>query len=278
MFAATLLAWSADGLAKPQILVFDEPLSKLRTDSTTNGLVVSRDGRRVAQVLATGGRWTVLVNDKQMGGGYEGIGRDSVHFSPDGQRVAFVGVRSGQKVLVVDGEESPEHEGIARSATVFSPDSTRTAYVALRENRAKMAVFVDGVEAAEYDGIGRDGLIFSPDSKRLGFVGKKGPRFVAVLDGKEGSVYDGAAALVFSPDSAHFAYIATQAGQMCLVVDDHEVSRFDGIPQGTVPVFDSPGKLHVVALQGTNVVRVEVLVPGVIDDSPADEKTRPEEK
>jgi hypothetical protein len=108
-------------------------------------------------------QWVVV--DGVEGKEYGGIGRESLVFSPDSRRVAYVARRGGKELVVVDGVEGNEYGGIQarpgfgptpgvlgvlEGSLVFSPDSRHVAYLARRGD--KQFLVVDGVEGKEYEG------------------------------------------------------------------------------------------------------------------------------
>ena len=116
-----------------------------------------------------------------------------------------------------------------------------------------------------YDGLGD--IAFSPDGRRLGITvqsfaggatrpadageaGPGGPRppaqWQAVIDGKEGPVYDGISQLLFSADSRHVAYVAGRQGRQVLVVDGADGPLLDGVG---VFVFSPDGSRFAYAAQ-----------------------------
>ncbi|MCX7778531.1 MAG: hypothetical protein N2381_10850, partial [Armatimonadetes bacterium] len=119
-------------------------------------------------------------------------------------------------------------------------------------------VVVDGVEGKEYDGIVKGTLIFSPDSKRFAYGARRGGKEFVVVDGDEGKEYDGIGTLIFSPDSKRFAYVAVRGEKQFVVVDGVEGEEYDCFLRGSELVFDSPNRLHSLAIQGNEIFLVKV--------------------
>jgi Tol biopolymer transport system component len=204
--------------------------------------VFSPDGTRVAYDARQGGKAFVVVDGVE-GKEYESLRNgtnlfgpfaylqqyvenpigETVGFSPDSRRVAYVAQSGGKEFLVVDGVEGKEQQVIP--AFVFSPDSRRVAYVATR--RGKQSVVVDGVEGPAYDGIAQGTLRFSPDSRRVAYVARQGGKQFVVVDEMKGKEYDFLGAPVFSPDSTRVAYDGYRAGRMFVVVDGLEGKEYD---------------------------------------------------
>jgi hypothetical protein len=93
---------------------------------------------------------------------YDGIGENSIIFSPDSKRVAYA-ARVGKKwFVVVDRKEGKKYE--VAGCLLFSSDSDIVAYIAGVGN--KQLVVVNGKEGKKYDAILKGGgIIFdAPDS------------------------------------------------------------------------------------------------------------------
>jgi len=140
-----------------------------------------RTGSRLAYAAKRGAKWFVVVNGVE-GEKYDGIeiAPRYVLFSPDGSRLAYVGVRA-------TGQDSGQME-------------------------TKQFVVVDGVERkGAYDYV--SDLHFSQDDRRFGCCAKRAGKPVLILDGAEREIvgYDSLRDLVFSPDGKHVAYVASRA-------------------------------------------------------------------
>jgi hypothetical protein len=109
--------------------------------------------------------------------------------------------------------------------------------------------------------------VFSPDSKRVAYGARLGEKMFVVVDGVEGKEYYGIGkeyygivkdTLVFSPDSNRIAYGATRGGKSLVVVDGVEGKEYDDIVKGSRLVFDSPTKLHTLAIRDKELFLVEI--------------------
>jgi WD40 repeat protein len=213
-------------------------------------VTVSRDGRRVAYVRVTGGSGSsssgksIVVVDDKAEKPYDAVRADSLVFSPDGQRVAYV-ARAGKKWLaIVNGTEEKSYDTLGQSDSrglplgvplAFSADSRRWAYAALKGGvfSDQWVVVVNGTEEKKtYDYIGAGTPVFSPDGQHLAYVGKTGGKWHVIMDGTEQKREYGNIArdgLHFSPNGQRLAFNALIGSKPHLVLDGKEVGPYDGL-------------------------------------------------
>ena len=193
---------------------------------------VSGGRGRVAAVVPSGSRVAVRIDDTTGTELFddlsnihypEGERRDKVTkfaFSADGERYAFVGLRSGKNFVVVDGKAGPA-TAIGTTYTleknlVFSPDSKHVGYVIQpvdesgapetfvdnsQQGRAVRAV-VDGVVGPPFRGV--TSLQFSRKG-RWAYIGGGSPETV-IADGQKVGTCDSVRDLQFSADGGRLAY------------------------------------------------------------------------
>ncbi len=190
----------------------------------------SSDGRRIAyMVRQVGGEragWGVVVDGETWSEGYEAVEEDSLTWSSDGERLAYVAALDRHEwSVVVDSVPGKAHPEIDPKSLVFSPDGSRTAYIARkptkeyfrdgpggkplrRTSRGGWTAVVDGVEGPEFHWLGS--LTFSPDSRHVAYAAgpARGSGHV-FLDGQElpGSEAPKVGRIVFSPDSRRLAWV-----------------------------------------------------------------------
>lgn len=191
-----------------------------------------------------------------------------LHFSPDGNRLAYVARTDHLSHLCVDGTAGPGYTGIRTESafqgrfeppsstfcpnTPFSPDGQHVAYAARtgQGETATWRIVLDGVPGPQLDLIDWESAIFSPDGRRFAYVAVTLDEGVArpegddllfwgvgewkqrvIIDGEPGPEYAMVSDLQFSPDGRRFAYTA------CSQRGEWFVQRvvLDGVPG---PEFD----------------------------------------
>jgi hypothetical protein len=127
-------------------------LGEMRSGADLRTLVVAPDGQHVAYLVQSGLKQAVVVDNVQ-GREYNSIAQNSITFSPDSRRVAYVtraggGFFSAEKsVVVIDGQEEKKYHQICKQGPVFSPNSRKVAYGA--GLGGKWFVVSNGQEAGE---------------------------------------------------------------------------------------------------------------------------------
>lgn len=179
----------------------------------------SRDGRHVAFAAAAGGTTFVVIDgvEGRARPADDPVHPLSLLFSPSGAAAYVVGPR-GRVRAVIDGVEGRPYEQVFDDSIAFSPEGRRFAYVAVRGGAdgapPRSVVVVDGKEGPPHQGVVPGSIRFSPDGRRFAYLSERsGPdgavRRSAVVDGVEGKPYDWVCdAPVFSPDGRHYAYVA----------------------------------------------------------------------
>lgn len=214
--------------------------------------VFSPDSQHTAYLTMDNRTGARVIVDAAEGREYEFVWKDTLTFSPDSKRVAYIG-RRGEKGkkgapvpadgiprggwrLVVDGKEGKSYE-LAHHPLTFSPDSRRIAYFVTTS--AGASVVVDGKEGPVYESLMLPGVVFSPDSQHFAYGARKGTSSVMVADGAEGKPYALAVLPTYSPDSHRLAYMARQDDKNLIVLDGKEGPAFDGM---TPVIPDGPGE------------------------------------
>jgi len=121
-----------------------------------------------------------------------------------------------------------------------SQDELHIAWAQLKEN-GKVVVVTDGkVDSTEYDAIGF--ILFSPDGKRVAFTAEVDSKWFMVVDGKAVLDFDdiSLSCITFSPDNKHLAYVAIDNNNLkCFVLDGKEGTKYNGVNK---PIFSKDSK------------------------------------
>jgi len=212
-------------------------------DLVMNNITLSRKGAQIAYVASENKKSSLIINGRKAGQEYNTIGISSLLLSPNGDRHMYFAKRGSNCVAVLDRKEVYVCDDYVDHTSAFSPDVRRTAFGVIKGK--KHILIVDGVQGKPYDQIGkmRDGklvmtnngsmkmlgtanenVVFSPDSKRLAYIAKQGQKYMVVVDGKEGKLYDDIdfSSHVFSPDSSQCAYIAKSNTKSMYVINGVE--------------------------------------------------------
>jgi hypothetical protein len=190
-------------------------------------------------------------------------------FSKDGMHMAYVGCTAKMKAcsVVLDGKPSPTYDEIYLNRVFFSEDGSRVWFGA--RSNGKWAVVLDGKAGSSYDGLFHsscrssvnmgslmlgmllptpmaggvvggafstscstlDFTFFSPDGKHTWYPAKKGPEWVAVEDGVEGTPFTNVLLNAYSPDSRHLIYTrqSSRKPDTELIADGNKIAEAQGI-------------------------------------------------
>ncbi len=124
---------------------FHKPATRAVLEHCWSALIaVARD--RVAYPTKQTDGWHMVVDGK-IGAPFERI--IQITFSPDGSRLAYLGIRKGRVVAVVDGKEEPARNAV--EGLRFSADSKRFAYLGIDTSKDVTGVVVaDGAPSRSY--------------------------------------------------------------------------------------------------------------------------------
>lgn len=154
-------------------------------------------------------------------------------------------VRGGKKAMVWWGTESTvlDCPGVLR--LTISPDGQRVAYIGM-DTKMRQHVIVDGKTVGKYGFVFFDTVVFSPDGQRYAFAvsesGKRGKKDCRVIsDGKKGRKYHSIIGLPpeFSPDSKHLVYFAREDEDWYGIIDEERGPAFRQTGYG--PQFSPDG-------------------------------------
>src|SRR5207237_4715396 len=217
-------------------------------------------------------KWQVVQDDVE-GDPFDDVRDETITFSEQGWRLAYVAEQGGKMLVVADDRAGAPVERVADGSLTFSPDGLHFAYAAAEGG--KQFVVYDRVAGAAYESVGplrfsraghfvysastpdrsmvlldggvfaaRDGrdavraasLTFHPDGKRLAFVARDKGRDFVLFDGAEGKRYDRVFedSISFSGDGARLAYVARRDGRARVVVGGAEVGAHEGVVPGSI--------------------------------------------
>jgi hypothetical protein len=209
----------------------------------------SPDSKKLAYSARTGNLWYAVVDGVESQQSFENLHLMFFYFSPDSKRTAL-DVWSGDfSWLVIDGVEGEKYDKVHN--VVFSPDSQRIAYIGEIITPDKETIFtavIDGIEGKQYTYIDifNDSMVFSPDSKSIAYIASNGSSRIMVIDGIESDNFNSVLNFVFSPDSKRTAYIAriNNSSLNQIVVLDGIKSEFYNV----VNIKFSPHSEYFIAL------------------------------
>jgi len=177
----------------PQSQVKEELLGEL---SPSAELANARSTENhLAWVEKSGGKKTVRLDGKQIGGVYDDV--KYLEFSKDEQHVAFIAKRQSKWVLVVDGADHSREYG-KMTAPTLSANGKSFAVGTCIEKKCRLVVNEEEI-GPEFEDISAPG--FNAAGDHSVYFGKRNKKWVMVFDNKEsGPEMDDFAFWRFSPD------------------------------------------------------------------------------
>ncbi len=188
-------------LGKQWGVVVDGTLGIPHTNIGHDTFRFSPNNQHFAYVANLEGSWFMMLDGKPDAYAY---GRKAVEnlsytrlgikgpvFSPDGKRLAYSVAQGNDKLgVVVDGQLGRPHWTLIEESLVFSPDGKKLAYVAGSSDGKWRVLLERKVSGHAYDGVGMDGVLFSSDSEHALFIAQRNHKWMAVVDGQEGELFD----------------------------------------------------------------------------------------
>ena len=145
-----------------------------------DSLVVSRDLKHAAYVGRIGEKKQCIIIDGTEGELFEGIGMNSLHFSPDGKHYAYVAATGSQQLVVRDGSREEAYDLILDGTPIFSPDSQHLIYSAKRGSEWR--VVCDGKEHTAYHSAAD--ITLSPNNNRVTYSASIHGKSYIILNGE----------------------------------------------------------------------------------------------
>lgn len=203
------------------------------------------DGQSVVYVVMSAGKMHVHRNNTP-GAPFDGISLDTLHYSPDGQRLAYLGVREEKNIVVLD-EKEYVYEAVTEEGVQFSPDSKHASWV-VKTPEGKQALVFDGVLQAPHDGVSPAGVEYSSDGQHYAYQVSDANRTSIVLDGVPGPHVQGILEYRFSPGGGRLGVIAEEGDEKLVFLDGKLVAQVDGIGKGGIR-FSSNGEHYFLAVR-----------------------------
>ena len=253
LVAPSLVFGTEEQARDAELSTLETKIGRIESGAVPESIILSPDQKRLAFFRKLPDEKWALVVDEHHGKSYDDVAKMKPLFSADSRRVAFIGQKKGRTHVVVDGVEGKGYDSVG--VITFSHDSKHVAYVAA-EGAERFVVLDEVEQASRYDDLHASGPVFSPDSRRLGYAARRESKWFAVIDGKEGKAYDGAAEVVFSSDSRHWAHLAKRDDKALIVLDGVESRAYDDILRDTKLVFTAPYTVEAVTLHNFEVFRV----------------------
>lgn len=220
----------------------------------------SPDGRRLAYGTFTDEGKSLMVVDGKAEEPHEFIGFDDL-FSADGSLHAYMARDDGKYRIFVSGSPPLPVDAMYDWSLTFSPDGQHLAFAGIRGGKKALWLDGKAMpmDVNMDDCRNEQSVVFSPDSRRLACCVKSKDSLHWVVDGKAGPGSKfGMGFLSFSADSQHHAYSCGQGfgGAIAIVVDGLEKVSYKSVTSG--PVFRSDGVLEFIAVDDTGLCRFEV--------------------
>ena len=221
-------------------IVLDGREGRLQDSRGVSKPIFAPDSTTLAYVL--GSSEIVAWDGKSTERSYEEVAEDSIVFSPNSRRLAYMALERGQAVLVVDGKARPLGGKLVRPGLLFSPDSRHLAYVLHKGGGGmeadRLCVVSDGVETKLYTGVAK--LTFSEDSKHVAYaantMGRTHPGWFICIDEKEYETIGD-----FDPESLTIDPTSTR---MAYVIRDRRWAKCAAVVEGVKgPQYDDIGRI-----------------------------------
>ena len=225
-------------------------------------IIASPNVRNIAYIQKASDTKVQVVRDGKPGALFDAIKRDSLRFSPDGQRLAYQATQGTHQVMVVDESVSAGYRKILDGSFTFSPDGTRYAYAAQNKKRKWFAI-IDGELSPPYQRIIPYSLQFSL-TNRVAYIATTGSKQIMVMDGQASPRYDNiwSGESVFDPTGTRTAYVTQTAKAWSVTVDGNEGPHFDFIAITSIVFSGDSQHTAYVAQSGEKWVTVRNTISG----------------
>src|ERR1043166_5070158 len=260
--------------AVPKVLIVDGQEVEQKKGRVIKSFGFSTDGRRAACSRWMGGSRAAVVVDGKVGLEFERV--SDLRFSPDSERLAYLGYKGSLTFVVVGDDESSGYNKV--DSFRFSPQGDRYVFAGWisKSGGATSAqpgwrVVVDGKEGPVRNSVLNNSLTFSPDGRHVAYAANKSmqescvvlddqeiPFSVTGFTGRQST--KALSQLQFSPDGKHLAFVGKKAdgtGEPTVIVDGRAGPSFEGF---AFPTFSADSKHFGCA--GWNGAKYVVIVDG----------------
>lgn len=242
---------NTDNDQKKRVVVSDLTFKVLGTiSSVAQPCAISEDKSRIALVTDYQGKQRVSeFNFAEPGSVKEGPVYDSVAklvLNSDGSSLAYVAKKGTESYLVLNGKEERLPEGESPWTPIIRPGSNKGAGIVINgKNGAYLhqAFFSDGITSKRYKEAAE--LTYSGDGKSQAYGAIKNEKFLLVVNGVEGPLFDRVIGPRFSPGGDFVVYRARKDNSRFVVVTDSKgtlLRQHAGYERVFEPVFTADGK------------------------------------
>lgn len=261
---STLIAYieNADDKNKGSLVVSD---LGFKTQTIMDGIgypmITNTDKTRIAAVSRENGKQRVIEfsfsapKAVKKGPLYDAVYK--LAFGPDGVSIAYDAERSGEHLLIFNNREDRIPKKTLIGPPVIRPDLKAVGAIIAKIDPATQHIAINSTDNAslrqsfindagkEKDYEEAANLVYNRDGSIYAYVARTGQGWFAVVNGKEGPVFDRVVTPVFSPDGKLLVYRARKDGKRFVVIADtngRTIRQHPGYEQVFPVVFTPDGK------------------------------------
>jgi hypothetical protein len=215
----------ADGQGVGRLVVTDVTFSSQRVvEPRATGLLASEERRSFAAIAEAGEKERLVVaafgrpEAVRRGPLFDALSSPAI--GPDGSAQAYLAERAGRQVVVLDDREEALPPGQVHGPVVIRPGGMGVGLLSHAGAGTRLLQFFAGGEPAGPAFEEAEGLCYSRDGRSHAYVARRGERWFAVVNGREGPPLDRVVSPSFSPDGRFVVYRARQDGRRFVVVAD----------------------------------------------------------
>jgi hypothetical protein len=244
------IAKDAPGKERILTLPGDKPITRKSWKFIARNMLQVSSAKKGEMVYVAGDKkWQVFVGEKEWPP-CDTLGR--LLSSPSGKTWASTAKVDGKFVMMVNGVASQAYAEIQHGESLFPAGDERVVFAAttLTESKTPARMIVDGKEGKAYAQVRGDSILFSPNKMAMAYVAGDGNKNFVVVDGVEGSAFDGVDDLRFSSKSV-LAYRARRGTEYFVVVGDKTWGPYADVQPKSL-VFSPDSKIAAWAAFGAD--------------------------